>query len=972
MEPHKRRHEDPTLIGNGPAIKDPSSAGSSGSPPAAGSVPVGGGSAAAASPAAQSSILAPGAILAGRYEILELLGQGGMGAVYKALDRELDRPVALKVILPELSSNPAMAQRFKQELLLARKVTHKNVIRIYDIGEAAGLKFITMDFVEGQTMRDVLHARGKLSAEETIKFSKQICQALEAAHGEGVIHRDLKPANIMVESSGRVLVMDFGLARNQDTDATVTGGLVGTLEYMSPEQARSEALDARSDLYALGLIMYEMLTSTTPFKAESALAGLFKRAQSRPDPPSSLEHSIPQPLNAIVTRCLEPERNRRYRTASEIIADLELLQREPRRARLLGMARNMGQWSLKVALIVAALAIIFVGVRYFSSRLQLRNTAAPAPVSVLIADFKNNSSEQVFEGSLETVLKVGLEGAPFITTYDRGNARKVLSRVKEGAADLGLDNARLVAQREGVNVVIAGDISRSGNRYKITAIAKDAITGKKIGGDTQEADRDEVLRAVNKLVARLRADLGDTTPQSVQLAAAETYTTRSLDAAHEYGIAQVAQFGGNYDEAIQHSLKALEFDPELGRAYVVLAVVYNNMKQSQQADKYFQLALSKLDSMSDREKYRTRSQYYLVTRKPEKAFEELQQLVARYPSDNTGVANLALAYFYRRDMAKALEEGKRAVQMYPKNTIQRNNVGLFAMYAGDFEAAIREQRAVLEMNPKFVLGYVGIALPQLGQGHPEEAANTYQQLEKIGPDGASAASAGLADLALYQGRISDAISILETGIKQDLANKNPDGAAAKTAVLSQAYVLSGNSKQAVTVANSLASSHQLPIQFWAARAYIAAKQDAKAESIAKELSTRLEADPQAYGKLIEGEIQLSHGKTQQALRLFLESQKLADTWMGHFDAGREYVEAGAYPEAGTELDTCLKRRGEATALFLDESPTYYLFPAVYYYLGRAQQGLKSPAAAESYKNFISTKSSDQDPRLADARRRAGS
>src|SRR5438046_2458118 len=156
-----------------------------------------------------------------------------------------------------------------------------------DLWEAAGLKFITMDFVEGETLRDLLHARGKLNAEETVRLSKQICHALEAAHAEGVIHRDLKPANIMVEASGRILVMDFGLARSQATDASQTGGLVGTLEYMSPEQARSEPLDARSDLYALGLIMYEMLSSTTPFKSESALAGLFKRTQSRPDPPSS-------------------------------------------------------------------------------------------------------------------------------------------------------------------------------------------------------------------------------------------------------------------------------------------------------------------------------------------------------------------------------------------------------------------------------------------------------------------------------------------------------------------------------------------------------------------------------------------------------------------------------------------------------------------------------------------------------------
>jgi len=476
---------------------------------------------------------------------------------------------------------------------------------------------------------------------------------------------------------------------------------------------------------------------------------------------------------------------------------------------------------------------------------------------------------------------------------------------------------------------------------------------------------------MGKVAAGIRKALGDKTPESVQLAAAETYTTRSLEAAHEYALAQVGQFSGNYDDAINHSLKALQFDPELGRAYVVLAVVYNNMKQPQQAEKYFKLALSKIDHMSEREKYRTRGAYYLVVREPDKALEELQQLVARYPADNTGVANLALAYFYRRDMARALQEGTRAVQIYPKNTIQRNNVGLYAMYAGDFDAAIREQHDVIEMNPNLVLGYVGTALSQLGLGHPDEASSTYHQLEKLGSDGVSAAAAGLADTMLYQGRTSDAIKILETGIGGDTANKNPDGAAAKLATLAQAQLLAGNPAEAARAAErALAASHEISIQFWAARAYIGTNQDAKALTIAHYLAGRLDADPQAYAKLIEGEIQLKHGKTQEALKLFLDSRKLADTWMGHFDAGRAYVEAGAFAEADSELETCQKRRGEATAVFLDEQPTYFVFPPVYYYMGRAQQGLNSPAAADSFKTFLAMRSkAGGDPLVADARRR---
>src|SRR5438309_641133 len=220
-------------------------------------------------------MLEPGAILAQRYEILQILGEGGMGAVYKAMDRELSRPVALKVIRPDLAGNQAILDRFKQELLLAREVTHKNVIRIYDLGEAEGMKFITMEYVEGKDLRTLIHEQTKLAPEEAVEIMQQVCRALEAAHSVGIIHRDLKPQNVMRDKSGRILVMDFGLARTLEGDGmTQTGALVGTMDYMSPEQALGKELDQRSDLFALGLIFYELLTGKMPYKADSVVASL--------------------------------------------------------------------------------------------------------------------------------------------------------------------------------------------------------------------------------------------------------------------------------------------------------------------------------------------------------------------------------------------------------------------------------------------------------------------------------------------------------------------------------------------------------------------------------------------------------------------------------------------------------------------------------------------------------------------------
>src|SRR5262249_5091040 len=267
-------------------------------------------------------LLPVGSVLANRYEILDLLGEGGMGAVYKARDNELDRMIALKVIRPELASNPEILQRFKQELVLARQVTDRNIIRIFDLGEADGMRFITMEYVEGTSLYQILREHGKLPVKEAAEIIEQVLSGLKAAHREGVIHRDLKPGNIMRDKQGRLLVMDFGLARSLESDGmTKTGAVLGTMEYMSPEQAMGGAIDPRSDLFTVGLIFFELLSGKMPFKAETALASLLKRVHERAVSVSSLENTVPDPIEKIVAKCLERDPNLRYQTAQEMIDD---------------------------------------------------------------------------------------------------------------------------------------------------------------------------------------------------------------------------------------------------------------------------------------------------------------------------------------------------------------------------------------------------------------------------------------------------------------------------------------------------------------------------------------------------------------------------------------------------------------------------------------------------------------------------
>src|SRR5437899_496333 len=271
--------------------------------------------------------LNPGTILGERYEIIRLLGRGGMGAVYQAHDRELDRQVALKVIRGDMAANPEILKRFKQELILARQITHKNVIRIFDLGQADGFKFITMDYIEGEDLQSLLRRKKKLEPAEAANIIAQTCRALEAAHAEGVIHRDLKPQNIMLDKRGRAYVMDFGIARSTLAPGmTQTGALIGTPDYMSPEQAKGQTLDARSDLFSVGIIFYEMLAGQTPFLADTTMGKLWKRTNELARPLGELDKTIPPTLCEIVRRCLEIDPHKRFASAAELLQQIGVWQ----------------------------------------------------------------------------------------------------------------------------------------------------------------------------------------------------------------------------------------------------------------------------------------------------------------------------------------------------------------------------------------------------------------------------------------------------------------------------------------------------------------------------------------------------------------------------------------------------------------------------------------------------------------------
>ena len=909
-----------------------------------------------------------------------------MGAVYKAADRALDRFVALKVIRSEMASNPAILARFKQELLLSHQVTHRNVIRIYDLGEADGVMFITMEFIEGKDLRSLIREKQKFSPEEAVEVIQQVCQALDAAHSVGIIHRDLKPQNIMQDPAGRILVMDFGLARTFQGDGmTQTGAIVGTMEYMSPEQALGKDLDQRSDIFALGLILFELLTGKTPFQADSALASLIKRTQERAVSVSDIDARIPGALTGIVSKCLERDVNARYQSAAAVLADLNTWKdkRAAGTIKFDAAVKPLGR-TLPWPVIAGIMTVIILAMAGLLAVPSVRNRilgggAKPGgphqPVTVLVADFANHTGDSVLDDTLEPMINVALEGASFVNAYSRGDARKLAKKLPNPTDKLDEKSARLVAVDQGVSAVITGDISRRGDKYDISASAVDPVSGKVLAkADVTVANKQDILHDLPKLAAPIRKALGDTTPPSVQFdAVSGGFNAASLEAVQQDALGVEEQFAGKFQEAFDSFHKAAELDPKFARAYSGMAAMAQNLGRSKDAVEYMKMAMEHVDRMTERERYRNRGLYYLTTGDWNNCVQEYTQLVTHYPADRVGQNNLATCYTQLRNAPKALEAAQHAVQIVPRGVGQRLNLSFISSFAGEFAAGEKDARAALEINPNAAQGYLVLAEALLGQGQTEKAADAYHQLEKFGPLGVSTATVGLGDLAAYQGKYGEAARILEQGAAADVAAKMADNAASKYAALGNIEEIQGHHAAALAdIGKALANSQSTQTKFLAASTYVDAGDLPKAQKLAATLSAEATSEPQAYGKIIEGMMALKRKEAKEAIKQITAANTLLDTWIGRFELGRAYLEAGMFTEADSEFDQCAKRRGEAIELFMDNVPTYSHFPPVYYNQGRVREGMKSEGFADFYKSYLSIRGqSSEDPLVPEIRRRLG-
>jgi serine/threonine protein kinase/tetratricopeptide (TPR) repeat protein len=680
------------------------------------------------------------------YRILEKLGAGGMGEVYLAEDMKLGRKVALKILGEEYTTNRDRLNRFEQEACAASALNHPNILTIYEVGNDNGRHFIATEYIDGHTLRRDL-GRAALDMHQILDISVQVASALEEAHAAGIIHRDIKPDNIMVRRNGYVKVLDFGLAKltESSTDRSPSDGeastrvlvhtdagvVMGTSHYMSPEQTRGKPVDARSDIWSLGVVMYEMVAGRPPFEGETSTDVIVSINQKEAPPLARFAPNVPAELDWIISKALRKDRDERYQTVKELLTDLRRLkqkiefevelERSASPDSITGPTINVASAPPTVSDRVSAtspettahapssaeylvseikrhktgagiIGIAFVllvgaGVFFYFNRAQ----ALTEKDTILIADFVNTTGDSVFDGTLKQALAVQLGQSPFLNIYPDERVRETLRFMGRSPDErLTKDIAREICQRQGLKALLTGTISSLGSNYVITIEAQNAQTGESIAREQVEApSKEQVLASLGKAASELREKLGESL-SSIQKhdVPIEQATTSSLEALKAYAMANEERAKGRGMEAASLYKRAIELDSNFAMAYARMAVFHGNREELEQAEPYAQKAYALRDRVSERERLYISEKYAnYVLGDIDKAIEVLQTWARLYPNDFIPHNNLALNYMYFGRYEDALKESLEAVRLSPNTSSARDNlVGSF-MNLGRFDEA---------------------------------------------------------------------------------------------------------------------------------------------------------------------------------------------------------------------------------------------------------------------------------------------
>ncbi|MGA2363077.1 MAG: protein kinase [Candidatus Aminicenantales bacterium] len=697
--------------------------------------------------------LTSGSTFAGRYQVIEELGHGGMGRVYKVFDTDIKEKIALKLLRPEIALDKETVERFSNELKLARKISQRNVCRMFDLGKAEGTTFITMEFVPGEDLKKFIRKTGQLGAGRTVSIAKQVCEGLAEAHHFGVVHRDLKPQNIMVDEDGNARIMDFGIARSiKAKGITGAGVMIGTPEYMSPEQVEGKEVDQRSDIYSLGVILFEMVTGHVPFEGDTPFTIGVKHKSERPRNPRELNSQLPEDLSRVILRCLEKDKAKRYQTAGELRADLEKVEQGlPTTERVIAPKKSFSSREITVKFNLRKLAvpltafIVLAAAAVILVKFIPHKKAPAAPKienSIAVISFENHTGDKAFDYLQKAIPDL------LITSLERENKLYVATweRMQDLLEQMGKKNVEVIdrplgfelCRKEGIKTIVLGSYIKAGETFATDVKVLDVDTKKLLRSSSSKGEG--VSSIINNQIDELTKEISEgvglagkgVEPAERSIA---DVTTSSMEA-YRYYLEGRENYQKTYAVDARIALeKAVKLDPDFAMAYYLLSLSngYLGNDEAQVAA----LKKAKALSLKATEKERLYIEAYyadLVEKDSEKCLRILRQMVEKYPKAKGIFFNLGIHYVNKEAYDEAIIEYNRALELDPNYGMAHNNLGFVYIATGDFSKAVEHLQKYVSLRPGEANPLDSLAEAYFDMGQLDEAIANYKEALKIKSD----------------------------------------------------------------------------------------------------------------------------------------------------------------------------------------------------------------------------------------------